>query len=222
MGQWTRLKASDGFELGAWRAEPKGAPRGGVVVVQEIFGVNAHIRSVAEGYAAEGYLAIAPAIFDRGERDVDLAYDPDGFTRGQALAAKIPREATLLDIAAAIEAAGSAGKVGIVGYCLGGTLAWVASARLQGLSAAVGYYGGGIPGLKDLKPRVPTMLHFGEKDEHIPVAGVRQVAAAHPDAPIYFYPAGHAFNRDVGAGYHAPSAALAKSRTLEFFAKHLG
>jgi carboxymethylenebutenolidase len=222
MGQWIKLKANDGFELGGWRAEPKGAPRGGVVVVQEIFGVNAHIRSVAEGYAAEGYLAIAPAIFDRGERDVDLAYGPEAYERGVAVVGKIPREAMLLDVGAAIDAAKSAGKVGVVGYCLGGTLAWLASARLEGLSAAVCYYGGGIIGLKDLKPRVPTMLHFGEKDEHIPQAGVREIAAAHPDVPIHLYPAGHAFNRDVGAAYDAPSAALAKSRTLEFFGKHLG
>ena len=222
MGEWTRLKASDGFELAAWRAEPKGAPRGGMVVVQEIFGVNAHIRSVAEGDAADGYLAIAPAIFDRGERDADLPYGADGFARGRALVEEIPRAAMLRDIGAAIEAAKSVGKVGVVGYCLGGTLAWLAAAELDGLSAAVGYYGGGIVGLKDLKPRVPTMLHFGEKDERIPVAGVREVAAAHPDTPVYFYPAGHAFNRDVGASYHAPSAALAKSRTLAFFAKHLG
>ena len=222
MGHWIRLKANDGFELGAWRAEPKGAPRGGVVVVQEIFGVNAHIRSVAEGYAAEGYLAIAPAIFDRGERDVDLAYGPDGFARGRAIVEKIPREAMLLDIGAAIEAAKGAGKAGVVGYCLGGTLAWLASAQLEGLSAVVGYYGGGIVGLKDLTPRVPTMLHFGEKDEHIPQAGVREVAAAHPDVPIYVYPSGgHGFNRDGSPSYDAPSAALARSRTLEFFAKHL-
>jgi carboxymethylenebutenolidase len=222
MGHWIRLKASDGFEFGAWRAEPHGAPRGGVVVVQEIFGVNAHIRSVAEGYAAEGYLAIAPAVFDRAERDVDLAANPESFQKGAGLAGKIPREAMLLDVSAAIEAAGSAGKVGVVGYCLGGTLAWLAAARAPGLGAAVGYYGGGIVGLKDLKPRVPTLLHFGEKDDHIPVAGVREVAAAHPDVPIHLYPAGHAFNRDGGPSYDAPSAALAKSRTLAFFAEHLG
>jgi carboxymethylenebutenolidase len=222
MGHWIRLKASDGFELAAWRAEPQGAPRGGVVVVQEIFGVNAHIRSVADGYAADGYLAIAPAIFDRGERDADFPYGPDGLARGRAIVEKVPREATMRDIAAAVQTAKSAGKVGIVGYCLGGTLAWLAAAQVDGLSAAVGYYGGGVPGLKDLKPRVPTMLHFGEKDENIPLAGVREVAAAHPDAPIYLYPAGHAFNRDGGPSYDAQSAALAKSRTLEFFAKHLG
>ena len=151
MGHWIKLKASDGFELGAWRAEPKGAPRGGVVVVQEIFGVNAHIRSVAEGYAADGYLAIAPAIFDRGERDADFPYGPDGLARGRAVVEKIAREATLLDIGAAIEAAKSAGKVGVVGYCLGGTFAWLAAAQAPGLSAAVGYYGGGIAGPNAVK-----------------------------------------------------------------------
>jgi len=221
MGHWIKLKAGDGFELSAWRAEPKSAPRGGVVVVQEIFGVNAHIRSVAEGYAAEGYLAIAPAIFDRAERDVDLAAVPESFARGAGLAGKIAREAMLLDVGAAVEAAKGAGKVGVVGYCLGGTVAWLAAARVQGLSAAVGYYGGGVIGLKELKPLVPTMLHFGEKDDHIPQAGVREIAAAHPDVPIFLYPAGHAFNRDGGASYDAPSAALAKSRTLEFFARRL-
>jgi carboxymethylenebutenolidase len=223
MGEWIRLKAVDGFELGAWRAAPEGRPRGGVVVVQEIFGVTAHIRAVADGYAAEGYLAVAPAIFDRSERDAELAYDADGLARGRALLEKIPREATLVDLAAAVEAAKSAGKVGIVGFCLGGTLAWVAAAQVDGLSAAVGYYGGGVIGLNHLKPRVPVMLHFGEADEHIPAAGVRAVAAAHPDAQVFLYPgAGHAFNREGWPPYHAPSAALAKARTLELFAKRLG
>jgi carboxymethylenebutenolidase len=222
MGHWITLKASDGFELGAWRADPKGAPRGGVVVVQEIFGVNAHIRAVAEEYAAEGYLAIAPAIFDRAEPGFDVGYDPETMARGVALAGKLNREVMQLDVAAAIAAAASAGKVGVVGYCLGGTVAWVAAATAPpGLSAAVGYYGGGILALKDIKPRVPTMLHFGEKDQHIPADGVRELAKAHPDTPVYFYPAGHAFNRDVGAGYDAPSAALAKARTLAFFAENL-
>jgi len=223
MGHWIRLKASDGFELSAWRAEPASAPRGGVVVVQEIFGVTAHIRAVADGYAADGYLAIAPAIFDRGERDAELPYGPEGLARGRALLEKIPREATLADLGAAVATAKSAGKVGIVGYCLGGTLAWVAAARLDGLSAAVGYYGGGVAGLVELKPRVPTMLHFGEKDEHIPLADARKVAAAHPEAAVFLYPAaGHAFNRDGGPSYDAPSAALAKARTLAFFAQRLG
>jgi carboxymethylenebutenolidase len=222
MGEWIRLKAADGFELGAWRAAPKGPPRGGVVVVQEIFGVTAHIRAVADGYAAEGYLAVAPAIFDRAERDADLPYAPEGLARGRELIAKIPREATLLDLAAAVDAAKGAGKAGIVGFCLGGTLAWLAAARLDGLAAAVGYYGGGVIELSHLKPRVPVTLHFGEADEHIPVAGARAVAAAHPEARVYLYPgAGHAFNREGWPSFHAPSAALAKARTLELFAREL-
>ena len=138
MGEWITLKASDGFELSAWRAEPKGAPRGGLVVVQEIFGVNAHIRSVADGFAADGYLAIAPAIFDRGERDFDVGYEPEQMARGRELAGKVDREAMLLDVAAAGEAAKAGGKVGVVGYCLGGTLAWLAAAKVGGLAAAVG------------------------------------------------------------------------------------
>jgi carboxymethylenebutenolidase len=223
MGAWIKLTACDGFELSAWRAEPQGAPRGGLVVVQEIFGVNAHIRSVADGFAADGYLAIAPAIFDRAEPGFDVGYEPETMARGVALAGKVSREVIQLDVAAAIAAAGGGGKVGIVGYCLGGTVAWVAAALTPGLSAAVGYYGGGVPGLNDLKPRVPTMLHFGEKDQHIPLAGVRQVAAAHPDTQVFTYPTGgHAFNRYGNAAYDAPSATLARQRTMAFFAANLG
>ncbi len=132
------------------------------------------------------------------------------------------REAALGDIAAAVQRVASAGKVGVVGFCWGGTMAWLAAARTPGIAAAVGYYGGGIIGLKDLRPRVPTMLHFGELDGIFPVAGVREVEAAHPDAPVYLYPAGHGFHCDERASYDAPSAALAWSRTLDFFAKHLG
>ncbi len=223
MGEWIKLTAGDGFELGAWRAEPKGAPRGGLVVVQEIFGVNAHIRSVADGFAADGYLAIAPAIFDRAERGFDAGYEPEAMARGVALAQRIDREAMLLDIAAAAEAAKAGGKVGVVGYCLGGTLAWLAAAKVDGLAAAVGYYGGGVPSLGALKPRAAVMLHFGERDQHIPLAGVRAFAAAHPDTPVFTYPTGgHAFNRDGSAAYDAPSATLARQRTMAFFASNLG
>jgi carboxymethylenebutenolidase len=223
MGAWIKLTASDGFELSAWRAEPKGAPRGGLVVVQEIFGVNAHIRSVADGFAADGYLAIAPAIFDRAEPGFDVGYEPEQMARGVALAGKLAREVIQLDVAAAIAAAGGAGRIGVVGYCLGGTVAWVAAAMAQGLSAAVGYYGGGILGLKDLKPHVPVMLHFGEKDAHIPIDGVRSFAAAHPDTPVFTYPTGgHAFNRYGNAAYDGPSATLARQRTMAFFASNLG
>ncbi len=223
MGAWIKLTASDGFELSAWRAEPRGAPRGGVVVVQEIFGVNAHIRSVADGFAADGYLAIAPAIFDRGEPGFDVGYEPEQMARGSALSRQIPREATLLDIAAAVGAAKAGGKVGIVGYCLGGTLAWLAAAKVDGIAAAVGYYGGGVPALGELQPRIPVMLHFGEKDAHIPLDGVRAFTAAHPDTPVFTYPSGgHAFNRYGNAAYDAPSATLARQRTQAFFASNLG
>jgi len=222
MGEWIKLKTSDGFELSAWRAEPKGTPRGGIVVIQEIFGVNHHIRSVADRLAAEGYLAIAPAVFDRVEPGVELAYDPPGIARGMELAGKMNRENALSEVSAAIDAVKSAGKVGITGFCMGGTYTWLASAKIPGLAAAVGYYGGGILGLKDLRPLAPTMLHFGEKDGHIPVAGVRELEALHPDVPVYIYPADHGFHCDERGSYDAPSAALAWSRTLEFFSEHVG
>jgi len=222
MGEWIKLKAGDGFELSAWRADPKGAPRGGIVVIQEIFGVNHHIRSVTDRIAAEGYLAIAPAVFDRVEPGVELGYDQPGIAGGMELAGKLVRETSMQDVASAIEVAAEGGKVGITGFCMGGTYTWGASARMPGLAAAVGYYGGGILGMKDLRPLAPTMLHFGEKDDHIPVAGVRELEALHPDVQVHLYPAGHGFHCDERASYDAPSAALAWSRTLEFFGKHVG
>ncbi|MDE3175443.1 MAG: dienelactone hydrolase family protein [Pseudomonadota bacterium] len=222
MSEWIKLTASDGFELSAWRATPKGTSKGGLVVIQEIFGVNHHIRAVADRFAAAGYLAIAPAMFDRVERGVDIGYDQAARTKGMGIAGKMDREKAMLDIAAAIPGASIAGKVGVVGFCMGGSYAWGAAARLPGLSAAVGYYGGNIIAMKDLAPRIPTMLHFGEKDEHIPVAGVRDVGARHPDVPIYIYAAGHGFSCDERESYDAPSAALAWDRTLAFFAERLG
>ena len=220
---WIELKPEGAGPIRAWRSDPNGRPRGGVVVVQEIFGVNAHIRSVADGFAAAGYLAIAPAIFDRGERGFDVGYEPEAMARGRDLAQKIDRETMLLDVAAAVEAAKAGGKVGVVGYCLGGTLAWMAAAKVAGLAASVGYYGGGVPTLGGLKPHAPVMLHFGELDAHIPLDGVRAFAAAHPDTPVFTYPTGgHAFNRYGNAAYDAPSATLARQRTMAFFASNLG
>jgi len=222
MGHWIELKPEGAGPIAAWRADPAGAPRGGIVVIQEIFGVNAHIREVTDRFAAEGFLAVAPAIFDHVEKGFDVGYDPDSRTRGMAVVAKVDREQVLRDAAAATEIAREGGKVGIVGYCFGGTIAWMAAAQLPDLSAAVGYYGGGILGLKDLKPKIPTILHFGEKDQHIPIADVKAFAAERPDAPVYTYPADHGFNCDHRASYDAPSAALAWKRTLEFFRRHLG
>jgi carboxymethylenebutenolidase len=222
MGDWIKLKAADGFELAAWRSAPSGAPKGGIVVIQEIFGVNHHIRSVTDRFAAQGYLAVAPAIFDRVEPNVDLGYTPEGIQQGMAIAGKLDREKILADVAAAVCEANSAGKTGIVGFCLGGSVAWTAAARTAGLAAAVGYYGGQIVASKELQPQVPTMLHFGEKDDHIPLAGVKEVGELHPDVPIYLYPAGHGFHCDERGSYDADSAKLAWERTLEFFGRHLG
>jgi len=222
MGEWIKLKASDGFELPAWRATPAGTPKGGIVVIQEIFGVNHHIRAVTDRFAAAGYHAVAPAVFERVQPGVELGYDPDGIQQGMGIAGKLDRDKALLDVAAATCDAASAGKVGIVGFCMGGTFAWVASAQTPGLAAAVGYYGGGVVAAKALEPKVPTMLHFGEKDDHIPLAGVKEVGELHPDVPIYLYPAGHGFHCDERASYDAESAKLAWQRTLEFFGRHLG
>jgi carboxymethylenebutenolidase len=222
MGDWIELKPEGAGPIRAWRANLAGKPRGGVVVIQEIFGVNSHIRAVTDKFAGEGYLAVAPAIFEHVEKGFDVGYDAEARQRGMAIVGKTDREQVLRDVAAATEVAKEGGKVGIVGFCFGGTIAWAAAARVSGLSAAVGYYGGGIIGLKDLEPRVPTMLHFGEKDQHIPIAGVREVAAAHPDVEVHIYPADHGFNCDQRESYDAPSAALAWTRTLAFLAKHLG
>lgn len=222
MGQQIDLIAADGHRLAAYVATPAGTPRGALVVLQEIFGVNPHIRSVADGYAADGYLAIAPAMFDRAERGVELGYTPDETQRGLALKAACADATALLDVAAAVARGRSAGRVGIVGYCWGGYLAWLASGEVDGLAASIPYYGGGMPKRADVRPRCPVLAHFGEKDGHIPVDGVNALQAAHPEIAVHFYPAGHGFNRDVTAAYHAPSAQLARERTLALVRLHIG
>jgi carboxymethylenebutenolidase len=219
---WIELKPEGAGPIRAWRADPAREPRGGIVVIQEIFGVNSHIRSVADRFAAEGYLAVAPGIFEHVEPKFDVGYDAQSRERGIAIMNKVDREQMLRDVAAAVAVAKEGGKVGVVGYCLGGTVAWGAAGQLSGLSAAVGYYGGGIIGLKGLKPKVPTLLHFGEKDQHISIAGVKEVAAAHPDVEVHIYPADHGFNCEQRDSYDAPSAKLAWTRTLEFLTKHVG
>ena len=221
MGKHITLKASDGFELDAWLAEPEGAPKGGIVVIQEIFGVNQHIREVADGFAADGYLAIAPAVFDRAERGVELGYDEQGIQTGAGIArGKLDIAKTMLDVQAAIEAA-KAGKVGVVGYCFGGLLTWLSSGRASGLACAVGYYGGGIAGSLDVAPQVPTMLHFGDKDAHIPLSDVDKIKAAYPDVTVHVYEADHGFNCDHRGSYDEKAATTARQRTLEFFAANL-
>jgi carboxymethylenebutenolidase len=222
MGKMIELTASDGHKLGAYRAEPSGKPRGGIVVIQEIFGVNSHVKSVADGFAADGYLAIAPAMFDRAEKNFDVGYKPEDIARGRDVRAKVPNDAALKDTEAAIKAASSAGKVGVVGYCWGGTIAWLAAGKLSGITCAVPYYGGGILADAELAPKVPVMGHFGDKDAHIPVDGVRKLAAKYPTHQIFIYAADHGFNCDQRGSYNAPAAKQARERTLGFLRKHVG
>ncbi len=222
MGETITLTAEDGHTLAGYRVAPKGTPRGGLVVVQEIFGVNSHIKRVCDGFAADGYVALAPAIFDRVERDFAIGYKPEDIERGRNVRGKIPLEDAVKDVRAAVKALGAERlKVGVVGYCFGGTLAWLAATRIDGVACAVGYYGGGIADAAGEKPRCPVLLHFGETDQSIPPDHHARVRAAHPDLPMHLYPAGHGFNCDERASYHEPSATLARKRTLEFLAKHL-
>jgi len=222
MGEMIELRAADGHKLVAYRAEPQGKPRGGIVVIPEIFGINRHIRSVADGYARDGYLAIAPAMFDRLQRGYETGYAPEEIQAGVALMQKAKLEEAMQDAAAAVKAASAVGKVGIVGYCWGGFVCWMAAARVPGLACSVPYYGGGVPNNLGEQPKCPVMLHFGEKDDHIPMAGVEKLKAAHPKQQVFTYPAGHGFNCDQRGSYHAESAKLARERTLEFFRKHVG
>jgi len=223
MGEQIEIPADDGFSFGAYRAEPDGKPRGGVVVIQEIFGVNQHIREVADGYAAAGYAAIAPQLFDRVEPGIELGYEEPHLTRGIELAfQQLDHADALRDLQAAVNAAGRYGRVGVVGYCFGGLLAWRAACDLEGVAAAVAYYGGGVAREAERAPRCPVMMHFGERDAHIPLEDVEKVRAAQPEAQIHVYSADHGFNCDRRGSYDADSAAEAKSRTLAFLAEQLG
>ena len=222
MGKMVELIASDGHKLAAYRAEPAGKVRGGIVVIQEIFGVNSHIKQVADGYAADGYLAIAPALFDRVQRGVELGYSPEEIAKGREIRGKVTNDQALKDVEAAVKAASGAGKTGIVGYCWGGLVTWLAANKVSGLSAAVPYYGGGILDNTELAPKVPLMGHFGDKDQHIPVEGVKKLAQKYPQHPIFIYAADHGFNCDHRGSYNAAAAKQARERTLEFLRQHIG
>jgi len=222
MREFTTLKASDGHEFAAYVAEPDGTPRGGIVLVQEIFGVNSHIRGVCDGFAADGYKVVAPAMFDRIERNVDLGYDPDSVAAGRELKGRMDWDSPLLDIRAAADTL-SALKTGVVGYCWGGSLAWLSATRLDGLSAAVCYYGGQINDFRDETPKCPVLMHFGTEDASIPMDAVEAIRAAQPDAAVHIYEgAGHGFNCDQRGSYDAASAATARERTMAFLAEHIG
>ena len=208
------LRCDDGVEISAWRARPEGTPKGGIVVLQEIFGVNHHIRAVATRFAQAGYLAVAPALFDRVEKGVELGYDGSEMERARDIRSRTKLPDTLSDVAAAIRVASEGGKVGVVGYCWGGSLAWAAAAKLPGVSAAVGYYGGMIASMLDDAPRVPTILQFGAHDKHIPLSDVEKVRDAYPAVPVYVYDADHGFNCDERASFNEAAAKIAQERTM--------
>ncbi|WP_207481208.1 dienelactone hydrolase family protein [Arenibaculum pallidiluteum] len=221
MGTRIELTAADGHRLSAYRADPGGQPRGLVVVAQEIFGVNSHIRGVCDRFAEEGWTAVAPALFDRAERAVELGYQQPDIQRGLELRSRIELDQALADIAAA-RAVEPGLKAAVVGYCWGGLLAWATATRLDGFSAAVSYYGGGIAKLADETPRCPVMLHFGEQDHAIPLTDVESLRRAHPDLPVHLYAAGHGFNCDQRGSYDRDAAETALRRTLDFLGTHLG
>lgn len=229
MGKFIDLKSADGFVFPAYVAEPAGKPKAAVVVLQEIFGVNSHIRSVADGYAAAGYLAVAPATFHRVQPGVDIGYTDADMKIGMGLKAAVealPAPGVLQDVQAAINHAAqtSGGKVGIVGFCWGGLLTWRAACALSGLSAAVPYYGGGMTAGEEpaRKPACPVMVHFGDQDHWIPLDTVEAFKKAQPGVQVHVYAANHGFNCDQRGSYNEAAATLAKARTLEFFARHLG
>jgi len=223
MGERIKLTASDGFSLNAYRAAPEGQPRGGVVVIQEVWGLNNFVRGVVDRFARHGYLAVAPAMFDRVEYGYESEnYGADQFQVIGELLKKFDHEKAVLDVDAAIAAAAEGGKVGITGYCFGGATTWRAAARGTGLSAASGYYGGGVPNYIDLEPKVPTEMHFGDKDSGIPLEQIEQLKARRPGVDIYTYDGVHGFcNSDRPDHFNEASCTKASARTLEFFHKHL-
>ena len=223
MGERIKLTASDGFVLNAYRAVPEGKPKAGVVVIQEVWGLARWIREVVDRYARHGYLAVAPAMFDR----VEYGYESDDYTPDQfkiigELMKKFDRTTAPLDVEAAVKAAAEGGRVGITGYCFGGRISWETAHGGMGVSAASGYYGGGVPNYIDLAPQIPIEMHFGDRDTGIPLDQVEALKARHPEADIYLYPAEHGFcNSDRPDKFDEASCKKASARTLEFFRKHL-
>ncbi|MDB5542699.1 MAG: hypothetical protein JWQ89_4426 [Devosia sp.] len=224
MGERIKLTASDGFVFNAYRAVPEGKVRGGVVVIQEVWGLNDWVRSVVDRYARHGYLAVAPAMFDR----VEYGYESNDYSQAQfavigELTKKFSQDTAMLDVEATVKAAAEGGKVGITGYCFGGGITWRAANRGLGLSAASGYYGGGIPNYIDLKPQIPTEMHYGGKDTGIPIEQIEMLKGRYPEVDIYVYDAGHGFcNSDRPDKFDEAACKKASARTLEFFHKHLG
>ena len=220
MAEFVTLTASDGHKFQAWWAPPQGKPRAGLVVIQEIFGVNSHIRDVTERFAREGYLAVAPAMFDRVQRGVDIGYTPDDVAKGRELMGKMDWDKSVLDVEAARASVASLGSVGITGFCYGGSVAWVAAARLK-FAAAVAYYGGAIAKFAKEKPQCPIICHWGKQDQNIPMSMVDEVKAAQPQVPMFLYDAGHGFACDQRGSFNEAARDEAWQRTLTHFKKFL-
>ena len=215
MGEFTTLMARDGHEFNAWLAAPTGPARGAVVIAQEIFGVNRHIRAVADGYAAAGYVTIAPCLYDRVRRGIELGYSEKETQEGRGYRLQIPKEKTLLDLGASINVVKHAGRVAVVGFCWGGTLAYLAACELP-VACAVSYYGGQIKDHLAKSPRRPVLYHFGDRDPYIPASDMEKIRAADPGGEFHLYPADHGFNCEERGSYDAASARLALERTHAF------
>ena len=223
MGSKLTLTASDGHVMDAYRADPAGDVKGRLVVIPEIFGVNSHIRGVCDRFADAGYVALAPAMFDRLEKNFEVGYEPDDVAKGRAYKDQAGYDEAVMDVQAAVDALKGDGKVGTVGYCWGGSLSWLAACRIKGVTAAVCYYGGNIFDFNNENPQCPTLLHFGEVDQSIPMENVEKIQKAHPDLPSHVYQgAAHGFNCEQRGSYDEGAAKLALERTLEFFGKQLG
>ena len=223
MGKHFSLTAADQHKLGAYRADPTGAPKGGIVVIQEIFGVNQHIRKVCDRFAADGYVAVAPALFDRTQPNFESGYSPPEIEKARSFIAKPDWDAMLRDTDAAIKEIKSVGPLAIIGFCMGGSIAFLSAARLSGLSAAVSYYGGRIVAFADEKPKCPVQMHFGETDQSIPMTDVEIIKQKRPDCEIYVYKgAGHGFHCDERGSYNADASKVAWERTTAFLKKNMG
>lgn len=221
MGKHFSLTTTDNHSLGAYRTDPAGKPKGAMVVLQEIFGVNSHIRNVCDRLAAEGYVAVAPALFDRFVRDFQSGYSADEVAHARTHLSKIDWPKMLLDTQAGLDEVRPVGPVGVIGFCMGGSAAFLSATRLDGLKAAVAYYGGQIVKFADEKPKCPVQMHFGETDASIPISDVEIVRRKRPDCEVYIYPAGHGFYCDERASFHDECAQLAWQRTIAFLDKHM-
>ncbi|HEX9463237.1 MAG TPA: dienelactone hydrolase family protein [Alphaproteobacteria bacterium] len=223
MGQTINLTAKDGFKLTAYEAKPAGKARGGLVMIQEIFGVNQHMRKTSDIYAAEGYHVVAPAMFDRVGKDIQLGYSEADIAKGREIRGKINWDQILADVAAAKDALRGSGKTGIIGYCFGGSVAWLGATRFNDFAASVCFYGGQIAQFAEEKPNCPVQMHFGETDHAIPLSDLGKIRAAQgAKVELQVYPAGHGFNCDERGSWHEPSAKLARERAVAFLRQHIG